>query len=122
MSPVQTLIDAVTKHRSTHLKDRRDNGRQDFNTTIQYKMSDMPTFGEGQLHNFSRTGVLITIPRTLNINSDILLVIPTKGQHQLPVHVSCRVARKAGSDSCADYTYGCKIEMIHDAEDLIPVH
>lgn len=130
MSPVRHLFDTVTKHymtdskdrRATDHKDRRHSPRQDFETTIQYRMPDMPTFGEGQLHNFSKTGVLITLPRKLNIDSDILLIVPTQDQDNPTVHLSCKIARIAGSDQDNQYTYGCKIEMIHDAHSIAPMH
>lgn len=100
-----SYADHVVKNKRRHL-------RHPIGDKCQYRISGMPSYGQGLLHNISVSGFSIGVHRKLTLGRAFTLLIETGNSRQLPLILHATVVREAGVTNDGLYRYGCQIDRV----------
>ena len=100
------------KHDKPVAQNKRRHARHPIGDRCQYRISGMPSYGQGLLHNISASGFAIGVHRKLTLGRAITMLIETGDSRQLPLIIHATVVREAGVTNDGVYRYGCQIDRV----------
>lgn len=100
------------KHDNPIAQNKRRHPRHPIGDRCQYRISGMPSYGQGLLNNISASGFAIGVYRKLTLGRTITMLIETGDSRQLPLIIHASVVREAGITDDGVYRYGCQIDRI----------